>query len=150
MTDNRSPASRSALMARIKTKNTAPELTVRRLIFSMGYRFRLHRSDLPGKPDIVLPGRRKAIFVHGCFWHAHGCKIGRSPKSNLNFWEPKLKRNAERDRRNTRTLHRQGWSVLTIWQCETRDNSALKTKLRSFLETGKNSRSTMRRSADTL
>lgn len=150
MTDNRSPASRSALMARIKGKNTAPELTVRRLIFSMGYRFRLHRSDLPGKPDIVLPGRQKAIFVHGCFWHAHGCKIGRPPKSNLDFWKPKLKRNAERDRRNLRALHRQAWDVLTIWQCEARDISALETKVRSFLETKGNFRSTMRRSAGTL
>lgn len=150
MTDNRSPASRSALMSRIKGKNTAPELTVRRLIFSMGYRFRLHRSDLPGKPDIVLPGRRKAIFVHGCFWHAHGCKIGRPPKSNLDFWEPKLKRNAERDRRNLRALRRQAWDVLTIWQCEARDISALETKLRFFLEIERNFRSTMRRSASTL
>lgn len=90
MADNRTPASRSALMARIGGKNTTPELVVRRLLHGMGYRFRLHRKELPGTPDIVFPGRRKAIFVHGCFWHAHGCSIGRPPKSRLDYWLPKL------------------------------------------------------------
>lgn len=133
MTDNRSPESRSALMARIGSKNTAPEIIVRRVLFAMGYRFRLHRSDLPGKPDIVFAGRRKAIFVHGCFWHAHGCRIGRPPKSRQEFWLAKLRRNAERDRENEQALWRQGWNVLTIWQCETKALSVLRNKLKSFL-----------------
>ena len=88
MADNRSPESRSALMSRIGGKDTAPELTVRKLLHGMGYRFRLHRKDLPGTPDIVLPGRKKAIFVHGCFWHAHGCKIGKMPNSKQDYWLP--------------------------------------------------------------
>ena len=133
MTDNRSPESRSALMARIGSKNTAPEIIVRRVLFAMGYRFRLHRSDLPGKPDIVFAGRRKAIFVHGCFWHALGCRIGRPPKSRQEFWLAKLRRNAERDRENEQALWRQGWNVLTIWQCETKALSVLRNKLKSFL-----------------
>jgi len=99
----------------------------------MGYRFRLHRSGLPGKPDIVFVGRRKAIFVHGCFWHAHGCKIGRMPKSRLEFWEPKLQRNHARDLENERALQCQGWKVLTIWQCETKDSVRLGERLAGFL-----------------
>jgi DNA mismatch endonuclease (patch repair protein) len=133
MSDNRTPSSRSALMARIGSKDTAPELLVRRLIYGMGYRYRLHRADLPGKPDIVFGGRHKAIFVHGCFWHAHGCKIGRAPKSRLEFWEPKLQRNRARDIRNERALRCQGWDVLTVWQCETKDSERLKERLKAFL-----------------
>lgn len=120
-------------MARIRSKNTAPELLVRRLLHAMGYRFRLHRSELPGKPDIVFVGRRKAIFVHGCFWHAHDCKIGRTPKTRLYFWEPKLQRNRARDLENERALQSQGWDVLTIWQCETKDNVRLRERLVGFL-----------------
>lgn len=134
MTDNRTSESRSALMARIGSKNTAPEMVVRKLVFSMGYRFRLHRPELPGKPDLVLVGRRKAIFVHGCFWHAHGCRIGRLPKSRLDFWRPKLKRNSDRDRDNEHALQSQGWDVLTVWQCEIKDVDALREKLKAFLE----------------
>lgn len=120
-------------MSRIRGKDTAPELIVRRLLHRLGYRFRLHRKDLPGTPDIVLPGRRIAIFVHGCFWHAHGCKIGRPPKSRPEFWEPKLRRNRERDAENTDALARRGWTVLTVWQCETRRPEALEATLRSAL-----------------
>jgi DNA mismatch endonuclease, patch repair protein len=134
MPDNRSPESRSALMARIGSKNTAPEIMVRRLLHRLGYRFRLHRKDLPGSPDIVLPGRRKAIFVHGCFWHAHSCKIGRPPKSRPEFWLPKLTRNRQRDAKNQENLSAAGWSILTIWQCETREAELLKLKLVDFLE----------------
>jgi len=134
MADNRTPESRSALMSRIGSKDTAPEIAVRKLIFSMGYRFRLHRSELPGTPDIVFIGRRKIIFVHGCFWHAHGCKIGRAPKSHVDFWLVKLKRNSDRDRENERALRRQGWDVLTLWQCETRDVALLRRKAMDFLE----------------
>lgn len=133
MIDNRTSQSRSALMARIGPKNTAPELTVRRLLHRLGYRFRLHRRDLPGTPDIVLPKRRKAIFVHGCFWHAHGCKIGKMPKSRLEFWAPKLDRNRARDEENTTALRALGWDVLVVWQCETREPARLAEALGRFL-----------------
>lgn len=133
MTDNRTPESRSALMARIGPKNTAPEMTVRRLLHSMGYRYRLHRRDLPGNPDIVFPSCRKAIFVHGCFWHAHGCRIGQPPKSRPDFWLPKLERNRSRDRENIEALEKAGWGVLVVWQCETRDPKTLAPHLAAFL-----------------
>jgi len=129
MPDNRSPASRSALMSRIGSKNTAPELIVRRLLHRLGYRFRLHRKELPGTPDIVLPGRKTVIFVHGCFWHAHGCKIGRPPKTRPEFWGPKLARNRERDEDKAAKLVEMGWEVVTVWQCETRDPEALALRL---------------------
>ena len=139
MVDNRTPESRSALMSRIGGIDTAPEIAVRRLLHSLGYRFRLYRRDLPGKPDIVFPSRRKVIFVNGCFWHAHGCRIGRPPKSRAEFWQPKLQRNRERDDRNRATLRKLGWEVLTIWQCQTRSLSKLENRLVSFLgEPGKN------------
>jgi DNA mismatch endonuclease (patch repair protein) len=106
----------------------------------MGYRFRLHRRDLPGTPDIVLPSRSKAIFVHGCFWHAHGCRIGGPPKSNSAFWEQKLARNRARDAENAEGLRRAGWDVITVWQCEIKDRTALEERLRDFLgQPGKNS-----------
>lgn len=129
MVDNRSVESRSALMSRIGPKNTAPELIVRQLLHKLGYRFRLHRRDLPGTPDIVLPGRKTAVFVHGCFWHAHGCKIGQPPRRRAEFWEPKLARTKERDRAAGRTLESLGWTVMTVWQCETRDRQALEARL---------------------
>jgi DNA mismatch endonuclease (patch repair protein) len=131
--DNRTPESRSALMSRIGGKDTAPELLVRRFLHSAGYRFRLHRSDLPGTPDIVLPSRRKIIFVNGCFWHAHRCRIGRPPKSRPEFWVPKLERNRARDERIKRALRKLGWSVLTVWQCQTRSQARLEARLLSFL-----------------
>jgi DNA mismatch endonuclease (patch repair protein) len=133
MADNRSPESRSALMSRIGGKDTAPELMVRRLLFALGYRFRLHRRDLPGTPDIVLPTRKKVIFVNGCFWHAHGCRIGRPPKSRQEFWLPKLGKNRAKDARNRRALRNLGWGVLTLWQCETKSQDRLAAQLRSFL-----------------
>lgn len=133
MTDNRTPESRSALMSRIRGKNTVPELVVRRLLHSLGYRFRLHRRDLPGTPDIVFPSRGKAIFVNGCFWHAHGCRIGRPPKSRPEYWGPKLERNRVRDKQNRSDLRAMGWSVITVWQCQTRNPDALSTRLLSFL-----------------
>ncbi|MBZ5630607.1 MAG: very short patch repair endonuclease [Acidobacteriia bacterium] len=133
MADNRSPESRSALMSRIHGKDTAPELLVRQLLHGLGYRFRLHRRSLPGTPDIVFPSRQKAIFVNGCFWHAHGCRIGRSPKSRLEFWQPKLERTRARDTENKADLRRIGWTVLTIWQCQTRAPEKLANKLVSFL-----------------
>ena len=133
MVDNRSPESRSALMSRIGGKDTAPELAVRRLLHHLGYRFRLHGRDLPGTPDIVFQSRQKVIFVNGCFWHAHGCRIGRPPKSRPEFWLPKLQRNRLKDGRNIRTLRDSGWGVLTVWQCQTRRLDELETRLISFL-----------------
>ena len=136
MVDNRTPESRSALMSRIRGKNTSPELIVRRTLHRLGYRFRLHRSDLPGTPDIVLPGRQKVIFVHGCFWHAHGCSIGKPPKSRTEFWVPKLLRNRQRDQENEVALIDLGWQVAVILQCEIKDLTALEQRLISFVETG--------------
>jgi len=120
-------------MARIGSKNTAPELAVRKMLHAMGYRFRLHRRDLPGKPDIVLPSRRKVIFVHGCFWHSHGCRIGRPPKSRLEFWGPKLARNRARDEESLQALRLKGWDALTLWQCEIKQGTELADRLRKFL-----------------
>ena len=137
MADNRTPESRSALMARIGGKNTAPELIVRRLLHGLGYRFRLHSKSLPGTPDIVFSGRRKAIFVHGCFWHAHGCRIGRPPKSRLDYWLPKLEANRRRDEAKSVELRAMGWSALTVWQCQTKTLDALTDDLLGFLD-GKN------------
>jgi len=121
-------------MQAVKAKNTGPEITVRRALHALGYRFRLHRKDLPGKPDIVLPGRKKAIFVHGCFWHGHGCAKGQPPKSRLDYWLPKLEQNIERDRMKKEQLELQGWSVLVVWQCELGDAEALVRKLQHFVE----------------
>jgi DNA mismatch endonuclease, patch repair protein len=139
MVDNRSPESRSALMSRIGGKDTAPELAVRRLLHALGYRFRLHRRDLPGTPDIVFPSRKRAIFVNGCFWHGHGCRIGRAPKSRQEFWLPKLEKNRAKDARNKRALRNRGWGVLTVWQCQTKSQDRLAAQLRFFLGSpGKN------------
>ena len=133
MVDNRSAESRSALMSRIGGKNTAPEMEVRRLLHAFGYRFRVHRRDLPGRPDLVFPSRRRVIFVNGCFWHAHGCKIGRPPKSRVDYWGLKLDANRERDARNKALLRRAGWKVLTVWQCQIRNLPRLRARLFSFL-----------------
>jgi DNA mismatch endonuclease (patch repair protein) len=132
MADRLTPEARSALMSRIRGKDTKPELAVRRMLHSMGYRFRLHRKDLPGRPDIVFPGRRKVIFVHGCFWHGHGCKIGRPPGSRLEYWGPKIEANRTRDRRKSAELRASGWSVATLWQCALR-SPGLDARLRRFL-----------------
>lgn len=134
MTDRLSPTRRSRLMKAVKGKNTAPERTVRSLLHALGYRFRLHRRDLPGTPDIVLPGRRSAIFVHGCYWHAHGCRIGRPPKSRLDYWAPKLEANKLRDSRKLAQLEAAGWRVLVVWQCELRDPEVLAKRLQEFLD----------------
>jgi len=121
-------------MQAVKSKDTKPEMRVRRLLHTMGYRYRLHRKNLPGKPDIVFPSRKKVIFVHGCFWHSHGCKIGQPPKSRTEYWQPKLAQNVQRDRTKEEHLRALGWDVLVIWQCETRVSDALAPKLISFLE----------------
>jgi len=120
-------------MSRIGGKDTAPELLVRRLLHALGFRFRLHRKDLPGTPDIVFPSRRKIIFVNGCFWHAHGCRMGRPPKSRPEFWIPKLRKNSLKDARNVRALRNMGWGVLYIWQCQISVPDKLEARLISFL-----------------
>jgi DNA mismatch endonuclease (patch repair protein) len=126
---------RSANMRAIRSKNTGPEMIVRRLVFAMGYRYRLHRKDLPGKPDLVFASHRKVLFLHGCFWHGHDCKRGsRIPKTNIEYWEKKLARNKDRDAENGAALQAQGWSVLVIWECQTKDEPALRILLKSFLE----------------
>jgi DNA mismatch endonuclease (patch repair protein) len=137
MVDTLSKEERSRRMSRIRNKHTKPEIIVRRLVHRMGYRFRLHRRDLPGQPDLVFPRRRKVIFVHGCYWHRHpdpACRLARLPKSNLEFWIPKLEGNRERDLRNQEALMSSGWSVLVIWECELKDITSLERKIREFLE----------------
>ena len=134
--DRVSPDLRSANMRRIKSKGMKPEMHVRRIAHGLGYRFRLHRSDLPGKPDLVFAGRRKVIFVHGCFWHQHpaeGCKAAHTPRSNTGYWLPKLARNVARDDRVRSELSQAGWAVLTLWECELKDDAALSARLQSFL-----------------
>lgn len=122
-------------MSKIQSKNTKPELRVRRFIHSLGYRYRLYHQNLAGKPDIVFAGRRKIIFVNGCFWHLHeNCKYNRLPKSNLDYWIPKLKNNKLRDKQNIKALEAEGWKCLTIWECETEDLTILKQKVLNFLE----------------
>ena len=134
MVDTRTKEQRRRIMQAVRGKDTGPEWTVRRLLHSLGYRYRLHRKDLPGKPDLAFPSRKKAIFVHGCFWHAHGCRFGRPPKSRLDFWLPKLARNRQHDAGIREQLEELGWQVLTVWQCETKDSAALTIRLCAFLE----------------
>lgn len=132
--DRLTPDRRSWLMSRVSSKNTKPEIAVRRLVFAMGYRYRLHSKHLPGCPDLVFPGRKKVIFVNGCFWHGHpGCRYGRLPKSRVEFWQAKIDRNRERDRENIASLEAEGWRALTVWQCELRELERLCEKLRVFL-----------------
>lgn len=133
MADTRTPEQRRRIMQSVRTADTGPELTVRRLLHGLGYRYRLHPGKLPGRPDIVFPGRRSAIFVHGCFWHGHECQKGRAPKSKLEYWGPKLDANRERDARKEAELRALGWQVLTVWQCEIVDREALQTELIEFL-----------------
>lgn len=121
-------------MSRVRRKDTTPELTVRRLLFGLGYRYRVHRKGLPGTPDIVFLKRKKAVFVHGCFWHGHfGCKLASRPKSSIEFWTKKISDNQARDAKNIAQLSEQGWEVLVVWQCEINDESMLKEKLVRFL-----------------
>ena len=133
--DTLTPQERSARMARVRAKDTKPEMQVRRLVHRLDYRYRLHRRDLPGTPDMVFPGRGKVIFIHGCFWHGHaGCALARLPKSRGDFWPSKLAANAERDARNTRALRRLGWGVLTIWECQLRDMARVTNRIERFLD----------------
>ncbi|RYG89827.1 DNA mismatch endonuclease Vsr [Loktanella sp. IMCC34160] len=134
--DRVSPETRSENMRRIKSNKSAPEMRVRRLCHAMGYRYRLHRKDLPGKPDLVFPSRRAVLFVHGCFWHQHDasdCKRTNRPKSNSAYWQGKLARNVERDAKNTATLIDAGWRVLVIWECETVNREGIRARVTDFL-----------------
>lgn len=135
MRDTLTKQERSERMSRVRSKDTKPELVVRRLVHGLGYRYRLHVAELPGHPDMVFPKRGKIIFVHGCFWHRHGtCPYTRWPKSRLNFWKPKLEKNRRRDRLIQRKLKDLGWKVFTVWECQLRDRIALTTRVRRFLE----------------
>lgn len=125
---------RSRIMSSVKRQNTGPEVRVRKLLHAMGYRFRLHKKELPGTPDIALSRYKAAIFVHGCFWHQHrGCKYSRRPSSNISYWNKKLDANIERDRKNIKELVKLGWKVLILWQCEIKDAEAIKRKIDFFL-----------------
>ncbi len=135
--DTLTPEERSERMSRVRSKDTNPELRVRRLVHSMGFRYRLYAKDLPGRPDLVFRSRRKAIFVHGCFWHRHrGCAKTRLPKSRgrLPFWREKFAANVRRDRRNQRDLRETGWDVLVIWECETETPELLRRRVEAFLD----------------
>lgn len=137
MVDTLTPAERGRRMSLIKGRDTKPEMIVRRMIYAMGIRYRLHAKDLPGTPDILFRSRQKAIFVHGCFWHRHpdpACKLTRMPKSRVEFWERKLEGNRERDAANEARLKEMGWKVLTVWECELRDLEQLGNKLSGFIE----------------
>jgi DNA mismatch endonuclease, patch repair protein len=135
MADTRTPEQRHRIMQSVKTRDTGPELLVRRLLHRLGYRYRLNERKLPGRPDIVFPRARKAIFVHGCFWHGHDCRKGHAPKSRLEYWGPKLNANKQRDAVQADRLQELGWSVLTVWQCETTGSpDALRARLSSFID----------------
>ncbi len=135
-TDVFPPAKRSAVMAQVKGRNTKPELVVRRLLWRLGARYRLHRRDLPGSPDIVLPGRRLVVFVHGCFWHGHDCARGaRVPKANRDYWTAKVGRNRTRDVETRRKLEAACWRVEVVWECELKDAAGLEQRMRDLLDT---------------
>lgn len=134
MADRLDTQRRSQNMAAIKSRNTEPELIVRKALHRLGYRFRLHRKDLPGSPDIVLPKFKAAIFVHGCFWHRHfGCKYAYTPKSRVDFWEKKFAQNVLRDEKAVHALRGAGWRVLVIWECSTKDKDQVKEAIQNFL-----------------
>ena len=129
------PEQRSHMMSRIRSRDTKPELAVRRAAYALGCRYRLHRRDLPGSPDLVFPGRRKVVFVHGCYWHRHpGCRLAYQPKSNTEFWTTKFERNVERDRAAETRLRELGWEVMTVWECQTAAANHLTDRLRGYLQ----------------
>lgn len=135
MPDNLTPAQRRACMQAVNGRDTTPERVVRSMLHRLGCRFSLHRADLPGKPDIVMPARRSIVFVHGCFWHRHTCPRGkRAPASNRAYWRAKRQRNRERDRRAIAALRRAGWRVLVVWECQTQDQVRLNRRLSRFIK----------------
>ncbi|NKB48162.1 MAG: DNA mismatch endonuclease Vsr [Alphaproteobacteria bacterium] len=126
---------RSDIMRAVKGQDTKPEMAVRRMVHAMGYRYRLHRKDLPGKPDLVFASRKKIIFVHGCFWHGHDCARGaRVPKSNRHYWEAKIMGNKDRDKKSEKALSKDGWDVFTVWECELKDHQAVSENIEAFLK----------------
>ncbi|NUN96093.1 MAG: DNA mismatch endonuclease Vsr [Candidatus Omnitrophica bacterium] len=132
--DPLTPEQRRLTMSRVRSKDTRPEMVVRRLIHRMGFRFRLHRRDLPGNPDIVLSRFRCIVMVHGCFWHHHRCKHGRKiPRSNQLYWLPKIEKTVQRDKRNRRDLQRLGWSILTVWECQLKNKEFVRKRIERFL-----------------
>ena len=137
MADNLSPELRSLTMSRVRGKNTRLEMRVRRLVHRAGFRYRLHRRDLPGTPDMTFPSLSKVIFVHGCFWHQHDCGSRTRPNTNKDFWDRKLDHNIQKDKKNISILKKLGWAVLVVWECETRDAEALEYRIKSFLEPSK-------------
>jgi len=135
VTDRISRAERSALMAKVHGKDTGPELFVRRTAHALGYRFRIHRADLPGCPDIVFPSRKKVIFIHGCFWHRHlGCKRASIPRTRQEYWQNKFASNVARDKQNETALRKAGWKILVLWECGLGKKEALNRELRTFLD----------------
>lgn len=133
MVDNLTPERRSRLMSRVRGKDTKPEMIVRRIAHKLGYRFRLHRRDLPGSPDLVFTGRKKVVFVHGCYWHRHGCTKTTTPKTNTEFWQKKFDENVMRDNKNLRDLEELGWGTMVVWQCETERRGKIAERLVKFL-----------------
>lgn len=137
MPDRLSPEQRSHNMSRVKGRDTKPELLVRSIIHRLGYRFRLHAKNLPGRPDVVLPRHRKVVFVHGCFWHGHpGCRRAARPSTNREFWDKKIEGNIARDEANVEALRAAGWKVLVVWQCAMKERGRLEQTLSEFLSTG--------------
>lgn len=135
MADNLTAEQRSACMRAVRSRNTTPEMRVRQVAHSMGYRYALHRKDLPGKPDLVFVSRRKIVFVHGCFWHLHNCRHGQvAPVSNLSYWSTKRERNRKRDKSHLRALRASGWKVLVVWECWIKDATTLGKRLVNFLD----------------
>ncbi len=143
--DNLTPAQRSAQMAKVRSKDTKPEMFVRRLVHGMGYRYRLHDGKLPGKPDLVFLSRRKIIFVHGCFWHGHVCPLGRIPKSRVEFWVEKIEATRSRDAVNIGKLEHLGWKSLVVWECQLRGADRVAGKIRRFLGVTNGDRSAARK-----
>ncbi len=135
MTDIFSKQKRSEIMSKISGKETKPEILVRKFLFANGFRFRKNDKRYPGKPDIVLPKYKTVIFIHGCFWHGHNCKAGKLPKTRKEFWKEKINRNIERDKRNKIDLEKQGWKVITIWQCELKNKMILEKTLNNLIDT---------------
>lgn len=133
MSDTRTKEQRSHIMRSVRSRDTGPEKAVRSLLYRLGYRYRLYRRDLPGKPDIVLPGRKMAIFVHGCFWHGHACAKGKLPKSRTEYWVAKIRGNQRRDKQAVASLRKASWRTLTIWQCELKAQEKVLRKLTRFL-----------------
>lgn len=133
--DSLTPEERTAQMAKVRSQDTQPEMLVRCLVFKMGYRYRLHRRSLPGKPDLVFSSRRKAIFIHGCFWHGHNCRLGdRLPKTRIEFWTNEISTNRARDETNLMKLTEMGWEVLVIWECQLKESLVLEQKIIAFLD----------------